>query len=701
MNAITFQYPAWYLLLCAALGLLFALGLYYKDKTFREQSATLNWLLGGVRFLAVMLASIFLLSPLLRTLETETRPPIIVFAQDVSESVGAYLDETGTKAEYLAQLGELEDALGRDYDLQVFSFGEEMRESIDTSFGDKVSNLSELMRNIDELYNGANLGAVILATDGIYNEGSNPVYLPARTTAPVFAVALGDTVPQKDVGIRRTYYNRIAYLGDRFSVQVDLGARNAAGSEVTLTAYKIENGRALPLERREILIDRDDFFSTAEVVLDADQSGVQRYRIGVSAVSGEVNLVNNSKDIFIDVLDARQQILLLAAAPHPDLTAIRQSISTNKNYELEVAYLDDLPQDLQAFDFVILHQVPSAQRGGSRIIDQLDEYETPRLYILGAESDYRQVNQRQSLMGIATDGRNTNDVQGRLAPDFNFFTVEEALNQSLSNYPPLLAPFGEFVSGGGGQTLLYQRIRKIDTNYPLLVLGEEGGVKTGVLAAEGIWKWRLFNFLQEENHDEFDGLMSKIVQFLSLKEDKRRFRVSVSKNLFDENEQVFLDAELYNNSYELINDPDAGVVITDEAGKEYSYTFNKTERAYSLNAGTLPVGSYRFRAAVTSNGNLLEYFGQFSVQPIQLELFSTTADHGLLQLLANRYGGAVVDPAGMNTVLPGRIKAEGTIKPVIYQTTRTKSLINLRWLFFILIALLTLEWFLRRYFGAY
>jgi hypothetical protein len=177
-----------------------------------------------------------------------------------------------------------------------------------------------------------------------------------------------------------------------------------------------------------------------------------------------------------------------------------------------------------------------------------------------------------------------------------------------------LAPFGEFVPLANAQPLLYQRIGKIDTEYPLLVLGETQGIKTGVLAAEGIWKWRLFDFLQNENHDLFDQLIRKTVQYLSLKEDKRRFRVSLPKNIFNENEPVYLDAELYNQSFELINDPDVSIVITDQDNREFPYVFSKTTNAYRLNAGILGVGEYRFRAKVVTAGKELTYDGQFSVR---------------------------------------------------------------------------------------
>jgi hypothetical protein len=45
-----------------------------------------------------------------------------------------------------------------------------------------------------------------------------------------------------------------------------------------------------------------------QLVLDANEVGVQQYRIGVTQVSNEVTTVNNTKDIFVEVLDVRQKI---------------------------------------------------------------------------------------------------------------------------------------------------------------------------------------------------------------------------------------------------------------------------------------------------------------------------------------------------------------------------------------------------------
>ena len=304
------------------------------------------------------------------------------------------------------------------------------------------------------------------------------------------------------------------------------------------------------------------------------------------------------------------------------------------------------------------------------------------------------------MLSISGDGKNTNDVQATVASDFSSFTINADIKKELPTFAPLIAPFGEFKLGSNGQALLYQRIGKVDTKYPLLAFGEKENVKTGVLAGEGIWKWRLFDYLQRQNHDVYNELMSKTVQYLSLKEDKRKFRVSINKNIFNENESLFFDAELYNESYELVNDPDVSLNITNSEGKKFDFVFNKNGASYSLNAGLFPVGNYTFEGSTFSNGEQLNYKGQFSVRPIQLEVFETTADHGLLRLLSEKYGGGFVQPEEIQSIA-SIIKEKGTVKPVIYQTTKTRSIINLKWIFFFLVGLLILEWFLRRYFGNY
>jgi len=699
MESISLQYPAWYLVFCLLLGLAYALLLYYRDKTFKEQSENFNRLLGVLRFLAVSIIAVLLLSPLLKSVITESKKPIIVLAQDQSESIPAGM-KAETLKKYEADFSALATDLGKDYEVKQYAFGNEFREGVDFKYTEKITNIAELLSGVNDLYSNQNLGAIVLATDGIYNEGSNPVYLNTKLTAPVYSVALGDTTARRDVVLKRIFNNRIAYLGDQFSVQADIAAQNSTGSNTTLSVYKVEGANSRLLQQMQINIDRNDFFTTKTIVLNADQGGVQRFRISLSPVAGEASKANNSKEIFVDVLDARQKVLLLAHSPHPDIAALRQMLTINKNYEVKIAYINDLKVNVADFDFVVLHQLPALNNDAAAVLNVIRSRKLPVLFIAGTQTNYVRLNQAQSLVSIRAASRNTNEVQGIPGKDFNLFTVDETLKTNISNFAPLTAPFGEYDVSAKAQVLLYQRIGRVDTRYPLLVMGDDNGARVGVLCAEGIWKWRLFDFMQNQNHNFFNELIGKTVQYVSLKDDKRKFRVNLAKNIFNENEPALFDAELYNDNYELINDPDASMVVTSAEGREFPFTFNKSGKLYTLNAGSFPVGNYRFRAAVNSSGENLTYNGQFSVQPIELELYEITADHNLLRLLSDKYGGSVVYPAQLLSVAD-LIREKTTIKPVIYQTAKTRPVINLKWVFFLLLALVSTEWFLRRYFGGY
>ncbi len=699
MNNLSFPYPAWYLLLCLLLGLVFAFVLYFKNKSFPERTSTLSWVLGVIRFLCISAIAVLLLSPLLKSVLTETKKPVVVLAQDASESILAEMSPA-EKEKYQQDFTDLSTALKADYDVKEYAFGNEVREGINFDFQDKASNISDLLGNIYDLYSNQNLGAVIMATDGIYNEGSNPIYAGTKLAAPIYTIALGDTIAKKDVIIKRIFSNRIAYLGDKFTIQIDVSAINCVGENTSLTVSSVDRGNNNVLQRFPISINKNNFFTTKEITLDANRAGVQRYRITVNKVNGEVTTANNTREIFIDVLDARQKILLLANTPHPDISAIKQSISKNKNYEVKTALITDPSLNIAAYDFVVLHQLPGKTQDAATVLSTLRSKKIPHLFVVGTQSALPQFNQAQSILTIKGNTQQTNAVQPIFATNFSSYNLDNQLVEKLPGFAPLTAPFGDFTDNANSEVLLYQRIGKVDTKYPLLLYGEDNGVKIGVLAAEGIWKWRLFDYLQNQNHQLFDELLGKAFQFLSVKEDKRKFRVDVSKNIFNENEAVFFDAELYNNNYERINDPDATIVITDSEGKNFNFTFSKTGLTYTLNAGFLPVGNYSYRAAVMSNGVELDHKGQFSIRPVQLEVYETTADHGLLRLLSARYGGELIYADQLST-LPARIKEKGTIKPIIYETSKTRSVINIRWLCFILLGLLTLEWFLRRYFGTY
>ncbi len=92
--------------------------------------------------------------------------------------------------------------------------------------------------------------------------------------------------------------------------------------------------------------------------------------------------------------------------------------------------------------------------------------------------------------------------------------------------------------------------------------------------------------------------------------------------------------------------------------------------------------------------------GQFTVRPLQAEFTETVADHQLLATLASLHQGKMFYPADMNALADEILKNE-RIKPVSYEHQQLQDLINMKWIFVLLLLLLSAEWFLRKREGGY
>jgi hypothetical protein len=192
--------------------------------------------------------------------------------------------------------------------------------------------------------------------------------------------------------------------------------------------------------------------------------------------------------------------------------------------------------------------------------------------------------------------------------------------------------------------------------------------------------------------------MTKVMQYLAAKDDKSLFRVTGARD-FPENMPVLFSAEVYNESYEPVADKDVRMVIRNETGEEFNYVFSPTATRYTLDAGLLPPGNYRYTADVAGSA-LPPEKGEFSVSPLQLESSTTIADHRLMGQLAAANGGNMVMPQDMLD-LPGMIASRSSVSSVSYENKKLSDLINYRWILALILSLLSAEWLLRKRAGTY
>lgn len=702
MSSLSFQYPAWFVLLCMLLGALYAFTLYYRDKTFAEKvSGRIPWksVMSAGRFFAATMLALLLLSPYIKKRNTQEFKPIVAIVQDNSESVRNGLGKDTTA--YLKKIETLKNSLAKKYEVVEFNAGDNLKQGIDFSFKDKTTDLSGAISELNDLYYNRNLGAVIIASDGIYNRGFNPVYAAQKSPYSVYTIALGDTSIQKDQKLANVYYNKIAYLNDRFGLRVDAEANNLVNKNVTLSVYEVLSGSDTKLlQSKEIVYSSENFFQTYDFILPADKTGIAHYRLSLSPVAGEISYKNNSRDIFVEVLDGRQKILLIANSPHPDVAAFKTAIESNKNYQLDVEFAETVSKQLKDYNLVILHQLPSVSQKMQNILRDAVAQKKPLLFVIGSQTSIAEINKVQSGVIIRANSTQLNEATAVPVKDFSLFTLSDKTLQTIPKLPPLNNFFGNYASNPASKTLLHQKINSVETDFPLWLFNESGDVKFGVICGEGTWRWRLYDFYFNKNTDATNELVNKTVQYLSVKTDKRPFRVNLDKNIFSDNEAIIFDAQLYNANFELVNGFDAEMKIKGEDGKEYQYKFSKTENAYRLNAGFLPAGNYSYTASVNQGNSKFTASGKFSVNPLQVEELRTRADHQVLYQLASQHNGTMNYLNDIEKIAT-EIDSKNELKPILYDNFVTESAINLKWIFILLLVLLSLEWGVRKYLGGY
>lgn len=689
------ELPTWWVLICLAAGFLYALVLYRKDHSFDSIHPWLKRLLFGLRAVLVFFLALLLLTPLLKTLTREKEKPVIIIAQDNSQSIVINKDSSFYRNEYKKQLTDFANGLKEKFDVKEVNWGDKVSDGIDFSFSEKQTDFSALFSQINDRYEDRNVGAVIIAGDGLYNRGSSPVYDESMLKVPYFTIALGDTTVQKDLLISKVNFNKTVYLGNSFPIEVTVDARRLSGASSVLTIKQDSS----VLFSKQISISGNKFNQLIPVVLDAKKTGIIHYKIELSAVAGEMSTMNNIRDIYVEVIESKQKVLVVGNSPHPDLGAIKLSLESSQNYTVKVVMAEAFEGNLSEYNLVILHNLPSTGHPIKELLGKISASSIPTWYILGTQVSIPMFNALGSGINITNNIDKSNPVEAKVNRDFSLFTISSQMEQNISSFPALLTPFGKYRSTANNAVLLYQQIGDITTDQPLQIFNQSTGQRIGVLGGEGIWKWRLSDYSANGNFDAFNEWLLKSVQNLSVKENKTHFRL-ISKNNINENEQVVFDAEVYNDNYELINTPDVNMVITNSAGKSFPYIFSKTEKGYNLNSGFMSAGDYKYKSTVKVSDKVYTSSGQFTVSLLQAEQGESVADHVLLNTLAQKNGGAMFYPNQLNELKDQLLKRDD-MKTVSYSHYKLRDLVDVKAIFFILLALLSIEWFLRKRAGSY
>lgn len=640
------------------------------------------------RFLTVTILAFLLLSPMIRISEKVVEKPIVIFGIDNSESVLKTKDSAFYRKTWPSLVEKTVKELASKAEVKIYSFDEQVKDGFNGSYNGKKTDISGFFREINTRFVNRNIAAIVLASDGIYNQGSDPWYAARNFQVPVYTVGLGDTAIRKDAIIKKVISNKVAYKNDRFPVEilVELNKCNPLKTKLILSKGDIE------LDSREIQIPSAQSSQHITFWLDANQLGINKYHVNLVPLSGETNFDNNHADFLIEVRDTRQKAALVYNSPHPDIMSIYSALSNSSHFELTLVSDPSKITSWDAYDLVILHEIPSINT--IRDLTPLMKSKASLLFILGTLSDINAFNNLKAGLVINSGKNSFYDSEPLLNSNFSLFTINSQDQLLINEFPPLQSPFGNYLFSPVSETMVFQQIANVTTKTPLILFTKTNDKKVGIIAGENIWRWRMTTYIKQSSFEIFDNLVDKIAIYLSAREDKSFLRITV-KNRFSENEPVELEAEVFNKSYERITTAEVNLTITDQEKKRYPFLFSKGNGFYYLKAGIFPVGEYKWEAVTQVGNETYRKAGEFFVNEVNTESISLIADHQLLNRISLSHDARMVKPDSLSQ-LSKLVLAREEIKSLSSKLVKLSDLISTPWIFILLMLLLSAEWIMRK-----
>lgn len=706
-----FTYSPLYLLLIVPIAGALTYWMYLGTRELLSRGQQI--LLNVFRFGVLTLLGLLLLEPLITSLSKLSFPPIIAVLQDNSESLIIQKDSTFVRESYPQKLkSALVDFDEGEYQVDLYRFASEVSGDANPdslSFDQTGTNLSAALDHVENLYQNQNLGAVVLISDGIPTAGVNPLYTIEGIRQPVFSVLLGDTTAQRDIRIQEVLFNEIAYLNTELPVRVKV--RNLGFDQANLKVTLRDRNRTIGT--KSLTLNRGNNEGTVDFSFQPEEVGLQQYTVVVTRLDGEITYRNNVRSLFINVLETQVKIALFAGGPHPDLGALDKALAREESYELTefvvrrpgVFYNDPGAYNLEDFDLFILHNFPQGRSDEaqiSRLVDQIKNTKKPVLYFVGIGADLNAMQPLFDYMALIPRGisNKSEEVLADFQPpyrDHSTYTFTDNWIQWVNNAPPLYRNQSDWDSKATAEVYATAKIKNVALPYPVFALQNQLGRKNAVLLGENFWRWRAHSYLESNDFELFDAWLFNLIKWLRVTDDKRKFIVEPSQQVFTGSDAVIFKGQVYDDSYNPVSGVEINLRITGPDGKEEEYYLNETGDAqYFLELYNLGEGAYSYTAEGRKNERKVgSDRGQFSIGRSNVEHFQLQADQDLMQQIALRTGGDYLLAQNLDQ-LPDQLKALPGLKPVIDYKRNRRSIQDYWWIMVLLLALLSAEWVVRK-----
>jgi uncharacterized membrane protein len=324
---LTLGIPAWGLLLLAVAVLGLALFTYRRAPA----STTRRAALAGLRALALGLVVFCLLGPAARAKTTTHHSAVVAILLDHSRSM-ALDDGTGrTRLDRASAVvrDSIVPSLSREWPVETLLFGDGLGDTRDVALSPTAArtDLSGAIRATLSRFAPRGLAGIIVVSDGARTDSGDLAELGRQGGTPIVAVGVGSAgVPDVAVRSVATSESRLDLSLVDVTVTVD-----ATGVTQPFDLRLLQNGRVI--DRRTLT--PNGAAQTARFTVAPDRDSPTVFTADVPAISGELTAGNNRRSVLVAPPGRRRRLLVLEGAPGFDHAFLTRSWSEDPSLDVD------------------------------------------------------------------------------------------------------------------------------------------------------------------------------------------------------------------------------------------------------------------------------------------------------------------------------------------------------------------------------
>ena len=561
------------------------------------------------------------------------------------------------------------------------------------------SNITDFLRN----YKGP-VNSVVILSDGIINDGTDPTYDAEKLHIPIFTVGIGDSTERKNLRIYDILFNQFVYSGKPTTIETNILNSGFPNYNTRVSLYE-ENKL---IDSKEIKLNESGF-NQLNFTYNPAGGGEKKLSVSIQPLPGESTNADNDKTFYINVLSTKLKVGLIAGSPSADVSAVAEALERSKDIQVKKLVQTSLDrfwnnQNLNSIDssaILFLIDFPALNTPKSildKIVNEIGSKGKPFFFLYSGVVNNAQLSSMTKLLPFSTGPIKNERIQVEPAIDraafTSYFSTDNNQEKIWNNLPPVFQPSGQLSAKPGSTVLIKSTVRGIPTGNPLIVARNLGNQRSFSILAGDIWRWKLQT--AESYPRFFYDLIDDIIKWLSVGSNKKQFSIMTDKKTYLPGEQVNFRAEFYDQRFLPVDSAKIEVQIFNKE-KKYNLAFAPGNNGI-YTAGFTPSTSGDFNYQGTAQLGQVKLNsdpGRFSFGTGQIERMETMMRSIFLKQLANSSNGQYywID----NTIPLKKRLEEITLNSAKIKRVKNECRIwSNQWAMIIVVILFCVEWLIRK-----